>query len=167
MELRALGRFRAARSSGLPDDGPAVVFDTAHCPGCDGRCGVRLGATPPLAVAVELPDGAPVEVVAGAGFLAWRALGVFGVPLLATVVAAVFMDAAAWGDWPLLVGLFGGVLVALGLRFFRTPGRLQGRLFGGAWAGLGDRDESPGKSGLDVQVAVESRAAGPARIRLF
>lgn len=92
----------------------AVVFGQDRCRGCDGRCGLRLGRTPSLALP-DLRAGSAVEVVVAAKRLQRCAAVVFGVPLAATVGLAAFSEGAAWRElWVLaatLVGLAASLLV--------------------------------------------------------
>ena len=84
-------------------DGRRVIdFGARHCPGCNGRCGVRFRA-PPVSVpeALEAPPGADVVVTASARGLRRGALRVFGPPLVAVAASTVLAHYGAWNDWVL------------------------------------------------------------------
>ena len=89
-----------------------VAFAGEHCPGCDGRCGLRLGRTPALPLpsdgAPEVAIGARLEVVAPANRLKHHAALVFGLPLAVAAGAATFADWAGGHPlWVLLATLVG------------------------------------------------------------
>lgn len=84
-------------------DGRRVIdFGARHCPGCNGRCGVRFRA-PPVSVPQELeaPPGADVVVTASARALRRGALRVFGPPLVAVATSTALAHFGAWNDWVL------------------------------------------------------------------
>lgn len=94
----------------------AVAFDQERCDGCDGGCGLRLGATPPLALR-GLPLGSPVEVVVATKRLRRCAAAVFGAPLAATVGLAALAEGAAWQETAVL----GAALLGLAVPFLLRP----------------------------------------------
>lgn len=90
----------------------AVVFATETCHGCDGRCGLALARVASLPLDTDVPLGTPVAVSASAATLTRRASLVFGLPVLATILAAVLAGGRPWADWLVPVALLGGALVA-------------------------------------------------------
>lgn len=99
-----------------------VAFDQQRCGGCDGRCGLRLGRTPSLALPC-LRLGSPVEVVVATRRLLGRAAVVFGVPVAAVVGFAALAEGAAWPE-PLVLGAAAvGLAVPLLLRPFERRQR--------------------------------------------
>ena len=84
-------------------DGRRVIdFGARHCPGCNGRCGVRFRA-PPMSVpdTLDLSLGDDVVVTASARGLRRGAFWVFGPPLLAVAVSTALAHFGAWNDWAL------------------------------------------------------------------
>ncbi|MCY3811667.1 MAG: SoxR reducing system RseC family protein [Gammaproteobacteria bacterium] len=84
-------------------DGRRVIdFRARHCPGCNGRCGVRFRA-PPVAIpeALDLPPGADIVVTASARGLRRGAFWVFGPPLVAVAGSTALAHFGAWNDWTL------------------------------------------------------------------
>ena len=79
---------------------PLVVLEGERCPGCNGRCGMRLAPPPTLAVDVDanVADGTPVEVVVAANLLTRRALILFAPPLATALGTALGVEYLAW-DW--------------------------------------------------------------------
>ncbi|MDE0419898.1 MAG: SoxR reducing system RseC family protein [Gammaproteobacteria bacterium] len=93
----------------------AVVFHRVRCADCDGRCGLSFGGGE-VPLDADLPDGTVVEVVASVGGLARRAMGVFGWPLGAILVAAAVAEWLSVGD-ALVVGvMLSTVLAVVGFR---------------------------------------------------
>ena len=96
-----------------------VVFQHERCPGCEGRCGLTIGAAAPLALDTDLPEGAAVEVAASTRALSLRALRVFGWPLSAVVIAALVVEPSTANDWlvaaVLVVTVLATVLAVRGL----------------------------------------------------
>ena len=94
-------------------DGRRVIeFRARHCPGCDGRCGVRFRAQP-LSVPrhLDLSPGTDVVVTASARGLRRRASWVFGPPLIAVAAGTALAHFNAWHDWMLAAVL--GVAIAV------------------------------------------------------
>ena len=95
----------------------AVVFDTATCPGCDGRCGLGLARVASVALDSDLPLGTPVAVSASAAALTRSASVVLGLPVVGTILAAVLASGHPWADWLVPAALLGSValVVCVGL----------------------------------------------------
>ena len=93
-----------------------VVFQRERCPGCEGRCGLAIGAADELALDTDLPEGAAVEVAASTRALSRRAILVFGWPLSAVVIAALVAEPSAANDWLVAAILVVTVLAVVGLR---------------------------------------------------
>ncbi|MYD96671.1 MAG: SoxR reducing system RseC family protein [Gammaproteobacteria bacterium] len=89
----------------------AVVFDSATCPGCDGRCGLPLARVASLPLDMDLPLGTPVAVSTSAATLTRRASIVLGLPLLGTILTAVLASGHPWADWLVPVALLGSVVL--------------------------------------------------------
>ena len=99
----------------------AVAFAGERCPGCDGRCGLRLGHTPalPLPSRQEIAIGARLEVVAPANRLKRQATLVFGLPLAVAAGAATLADWAGWHPLWVFVATVAGLALPLVARFAR------------------------------------------------
>lgn len=95
-----------------------VRLQASRCRGCDGRCGLALFAPPRILLDADagIADGVAVEVVAAARRCAWRALGVFGIPLAVALAAAAAVDALAWPDWPIALAPLAAIAAMLGAR---------------------------------------------------
>ena len=83
----------------------AVVFDSATCPGCDGRCGLALARVASVPLDTDLPPGTPVAVFASAATLTRRASAVLGLPVAGTILAAVLAGGHPSADWLVPVAL--------------------------------------------------------------
>ena len=94
-------------------DGRRVIdFGARHCPGCNGRCGVRFRAPPvPVPEELEAPPGADVVVTASARGLRRGALRVFGPPLVAVAASTTLAHFGAWNDW--VVAAVAGLAIAM------------------------------------------------------
>ncbi len=104
---------RGVLQRGHPDGLPFIHFDTQLCPGCDGRCGVGVSASP-LCVpeALDLPAGTEVLVTAPAGALRRGAVRVFGPPLLVVAACTALAHFGAWSDWVLAGATALGIAVS-------------------------------------------------------
>lgn len=96
-------------------DGRRVIdFGARHCPGCNGRCGVRFRAPPVSAPeALDLSPGDDVVVTASASGLRRGALWVFGPPLVAVAASTALAHFGAWNDW--------AIAATAGLAIAATP----------------------------------------------
>lgn len=112
-ENHGLHRVGTARRVGA---NCSVVFHRVRCQGCDGRCGLSVGGCIDLPLVADLPNGATVEVVASAGDLARRALGVFGWPLVAVVAASAIAEWRGAGEALVVAALLGTALAVVGTR---------------------------------------------------
>ena len=101
----------------------AVAFAGERCPGCDGRCGLRLGHTPALPLPSDgtqrIAVGARLEVVAPANRLKRQAALVFGLPLAVAAGAATLADWAGGHPLWVLVAAVAGLALPLVARFAR------------------------------------------------
>lgn len=93
----------------------SVVFDRVRCVGCDGRCGVAVGADE-LPLDVGLPNGTRVRVVVSAHDIARRALGVFGWPLGALATGAVVAEWFGASEGLIVAALLGTALAVVVVR---------------------------------------------------
>ena len=96
-----------------------VRLQASRCPGCDGRCGLALFAPPRISLAAEagIANGVAVELVAASRRFAWRALGVFGLPLSAALAAAIAVEALAWPDWSVALAPLSAIVAMAGARW--------------------------------------------------
>lgn len=102
--------------------GCSVVFHGDRCAGCDGRCGVSVGAGE-VPLDFDVPNGTRVEVVASAHDLARRALGVFGWPLGAVGAVALVAEWVGASEALIVTALFGTAAAVVAVRAARSiPG---------------------------------------------
>lgn len=101
----------------------AVAFAGERCPGCDGRCGLRLGRTPALPLPSDgtgnITIGERLRVVAPAYKLHRHAALVFGLPLFVAAGGAMFADWIGWHPLWVLVATVAGLAVPLATRLVR------------------------------------------------
>lgn len=134
MSLPGSGLVRSG-TVGTTDGIRTVVFEDARCSGCDGRCAVRMGAAalpldalPDAAHGASLTDGDRLRVAVAPAALAWRALGVFGVPILVAAAAAVLALNGVWNAIAVPAALVAAMLAGL------LAGRIgRGKPAVGAW----------------------------------
>lgn len=101
----------------------SVAFAGVRCPGCDGRCGLRLGRTPalplPCAGTGDITIGERLNVVAPANKLHRQAALVFGLPLAVAAGGATFADWIGWHPLWVFVATLVGLALPLAARLAR------------------------------------------------
>ncbi len=116
----------------------SVAFQPLRCAGCDGRCGLALGAGDELPVAADLLDGTTVDVVASPRTFMVRSFAVFGWPVGAAAASAVFVEWLGMAEIVVVGAWFGAVVAVAGLRI---AGAGRDRSAGAIPASVGPRGD--------------------------